>query len=170
VISIREVAKRSGVSPSTVSRVLSGSARVDDSTRKRVEEVIRETGYRPNINAQSLGHGAASLSGWWSPTPMRPLRRSSTLLRRRRTAWATPSSSAILRVIRRRSGASSPTFSPATLMRSSSPAFPTRVTWRIPSGAARFRSSPLTVVSRRRTCPRYSSTIWPQGGWWASFF
>jgi LacI family transcriptional regulator len=63
VISIREVAKRSGVSPSTVSRVLSGSARVDDSTRKRVEDVIRETGYRPNINAQSLRSRSGQLVG-----------------------------------------------------------------------------------------------------------
>ncbi len=63
MISIREVAKQAGVSPSTVSRVLSGSARVDDSTRKRVEDVIVETGYRPNINAQSLRSRSGQLIG-----------------------------------------------------------------------------------------------------------
>lgn len=49
-----EVARRAGVSKSTVSNVIQGSAAVAESTRKRVEKAIRETGYRPNAIARSL--------------------------------------------------------------------------------------------------------------------
>lgn len=63
MISIREVAERAGVSPSTVSRVLSGNARVEPATRARVEAVIRETGYRPNANAQGLRSRSGRLIG-----------------------------------------------------------------------------------------------------------
>ena len=45
--SIREVAKRAGVSPATVSRVINGTARVDEEKRERVEKAIEETGFRP---------------------------------------------------------------------------------------------------------------------------
>ena len=46
--SIREVAKRAGVSPATVSRVINGTARVDEEKRERVEKAIEETCFRPN--------------------------------------------------------------------------------------------------------------------------
>ncbi|WP_421692677.1 LacI family DNA-binding transcriptional regulator [Aestuariivirga sp.] len=49
-----EVARRAGVSKSTVSNVIQGSAAVAEATRKRVEKAIRETGYRPNAIARSL--------------------------------------------------------------------------------------------------------------------
>ena len=49
-----EVAKRAGVSKSTVSNVIQGSAIVAGDTRRRVEAAIRETGYRPNAIARSL--------------------------------------------------------------------------------------------------------------------
>lgn len=54
MISIREVAKLAGVSPATVSRVMNGTARVDEEKRARVERVICETGFRPNEVARSL--------------------------------------------------------------------------------------------------------------------
>ena len=46
--SIRDVAKLAGVSPSTVSRVMNGTARVDDEKRQKVERAISETGFKPN--------------------------------------------------------------------------------------------------------------------------
>lgn len=61
--SIRDVAQIAGVSISTVSRVISGSANVESATRSRVEEAIRETGYRPNLNARSLRSRSGQLVG-----------------------------------------------------------------------------------------------------------
>ncbi len=51
---IRDVARRSGVSPMTVSRVVTGSARVRPATRQRVEEAIAALGYVPNHLARGL--------------------------------------------------------------------------------------------------------------------
>jgi LacI family transcriptional regulator len=51
-----DVAARAGVSISAVSRVLSNapSARVSAQTRRRIEEVAAELGYRPNFAARAL--------------------------------------------------------------------------------------------------------------------
>lgn len=57
-VTIREVANLAGVSISTVSRVVSGSDIVKDSTVERVREAIQKTGYRPNYNAQALAKSA----------------------------------------------------------------------------------------------------------------
>jgi len=68
--SIREVAEKAGVSISTVSRVVSGSAKVDPDTRARVEGAISETGYRPNLNARSLRSRSGQLVGLVVPKIM----------------------------------------------------------------------------------------------------
>lgn len=53
---VRDVAHRAGVHPSTVSRSLDPvqSARVRESTRRRVEEAASALGYRPDLTASSL--------------------------------------------------------------------------------------------------------------------
>jgi len=51
---IRDVARLSGVSPMTVSRVINDSERVSPETRKRVEEAISELGYVPSRLARGL--------------------------------------------------------------------------------------------------------------------
>ncbi|MBN2004833.1 MAG: LacI family DNA-binding transcriptional regulator [Anaerolineae bacterium] len=51
---IREVAKRAGVAPITVSRVINNSGYVNEKTRTRVELAIAELGYVPNMLARSL--------------------------------------------------------------------------------------------------------------------
>lgn len=57
---IRSVAKRAGVSPTTVSLVLNGLASsISEPTRERVMQAVRELDYRPNANARALG-GARS--------------------------------------------------------------------------------------------------------------
>jgi LacI family transcriptional regulator len=66
---IREVAKRAGVSPATVSRVINRSGPVSERTRERVEAVIRKLGYVPNRLATSLRSSktqliAVILSDW----------------------------------------------------------------------------------------------------------
>ena len=53
-VTMHEVAKHIGVSPMTVSRVLSGDAKVRDETRERVQAAIRELGYSPNVPARNL--------------------------------------------------------------------------------------------------------------------
>jgi LacI family transcriptional regulator len=51
------VAQRAGVSPSTVSRILNGTAKVSDDKRTLVESVIEELGFRPDPVARSLAGG-----------------------------------------------------------------------------------------------------------------
>jgi LacI family transcriptional regulator len=51
---IRDVARRAGVSPMTVSRVINESARVSSHTRGRVEEAIAQLGYVPSRPARGL--------------------------------------------------------------------------------------------------------------------
>jgi LacI family transcriptional regulator len=53
-VTIAQVASRAGVSPTTVSHVLSGKRAVGAATRGTVIEAIRELGYRPNIVARNL--------------------------------------------------------------------------------------------------------------------
>ncbi len=51
--SIKDVALAAGVSVATVSRVLSNGP-VSEALRKRVEDAVRATGYRPNLSARRL--------------------------------------------------------------------------------------------------------------------
>jgi len=62
-MNIRDVAKRAGVSKSTVSRVLTSDSRVRSTTRARVEAVVREMGYRPNALARGLISGRMQTIG-----------------------------------------------------------------------------------------------------------
>ena len=57
------VAKLSGVSPSTVSRILNNTAKVSDSKKETVLRVIEETGFRPNLAARTLAGGRAMSIG-----------------------------------------------------------------------------------------------------------
>ena len=56
-MNIAEVARRAGVSRSTVSYVLSGNRPVSAPTRARVQQIIDELDYRPNATARALAHG-----------------------------------------------------------------------------------------------------------------
>ena len=51
---IADVAKQAGVSMMTVSRVINKSGAVSDATREKVEQAIKQLGYRPNMVARSL--------------------------------------------------------------------------------------------------------------------
>jgi LacI family transcriptional regulator len=53
-VTIRDVARLSGVSPMTVSRVINESAQVSPDTRRRVEQAISELGYVPSRLARGL--------------------------------------------------------------------------------------------------------------------
>lgn len=49
-----EIARLAGVSQATVSRVISGHPHVAEATRRRVLEIIEQTGYLPNVLARGL--------------------------------------------------------------------------------------------------------------------
>ena len=54
MITIRDVARKAGVSISTVSNALNGLPNVGEETRQRVMEVARELNYVPNLNAKLM--------------------------------------------------------------------------------------------------------------------
>src|SRR5215470_10685991 len=56
-ITLRDVAKFSGVSFQTVSRVVNNSPDVSSKTRRQVQEVIDALGYHPNLVARGLKTG-----------------------------------------------------------------------------------------------------------------
>ena len=53
-VTIYEVAKASGVSLATVSRVINKRGNVTDATRKKVEATIERLGYKPSGLARAL--------------------------------------------------------------------------------------------------------------------
>jgi len=57
-VTMHEVAKHVGVSPMTVSRVISGDANVRAETLQRVQQAIKELGYTPNVAARNLAKAA----------------------------------------------------------------------------------------------------------------
>src|SRR3954452_20368573 len=60
---IRDVARRAGVSAATVSRVLNDSPLVVEPTRQRVRAAVDELGYRLNATARTLSIGQAQAVG-----------------------------------------------------------------------------------------------------------
>ena len=54
-VSIKDVAREAGVSITTVSRALNGYPDVSDKTRRKVQAVVEQLDYAPDINARSLG-------------------------------------------------------------------------------------------------------------------
>jgi LacI family transcriptional regulator len=56
-VTITDVARRAGVSRSTVSYVLSGTRPISPETRRRVEQAIEELQFRPHAGARSIRSG-----------------------------------------------------------------------------------------------------------------
>lgn len=54
MITVKELAKLCGVSPSTVSNILNEKPNVGEETRQRVLQTIKETGYQPNYFASGM--------------------------------------------------------------------------------------------------------------------
>lgn len=72
MISIREVARLAGVSASTVSRVINGTAKVEPEKKARVLRVIEETGFVPNEVARTLFRKSAKTIGLIVPSIRNP--------------------------------------------------------------------------------------------------
>ncbi|CCG46896.1 LacI family transcription regulator [Halobacillus halophilus DSM 2266] len=53
-VTIKDVAKKANVAPSTVSRVISDSPRISEKTKRRVRKVMDELGYHLNYNGRVL--------------------------------------------------------------------------------------------------------------------
>lgn len=62
-MSIKEVAKRAGVSIATVSRTINVPEKVHPRTVERVQRAIEKLGYRPNLTARALKTGRTNLVG-----------------------------------------------------------------------------------------------------------
>lgn len=67
LVTIKEVAKRAGVSASTVSRALSGKIPVNEETKKKVMKAVEELNYQPNVLAQGLKDGKSKTLGLLIP-------------------------------------------------------------------------------------------------------
>lgn len=73
IVTIKDVAKKAGVSTSTVSRVISGNGPVNDATRQKVMEAVRALNYRPNFLAKGLKEGRTKTIGLIIPNIRNPI-------------------------------------------------------------------------------------------------
>jgi len=74
-VTVRDVAKRAGVHPATVSRVLDPASRhrISDATAKRVEKAVRELGYETNSAARAMKLRRSFTVGVMIPDVSNPL-------------------------------------------------------------------------------------------------
>jgi LacI family transcriptional regulator len=67
-VNLKQLSELLGLSQTTVSRALNGYPEVNEATRERVLQAVKETGYRPNKAAQRLATGKAGSIGLVMPT------------------------------------------------------------------------------------------------------
>jgi len=72
-VTIHDVARRAGVAPSSVSRVLNKHPNVSAQLRQAVEEAVRELDYRPDAGARSLRAGKTNLVGFLAGSVVNPI-------------------------------------------------------------------------------------------------
>ncbi len=53
-MTIKDIARKAGVSTATVSRVINGTGNVNEEMKARVQAVIADSGFKPNFSARSL--------------------------------------------------------------------------------------------------------------------
>ncbi|MFZ4452611.1 LacI family DNA-binding transcriptional regulator [Salibacterium aidingense] len=62
-LTIKDIAKMADVSPGTVSKIINNYDNVGEKTRRKVLDVIQETGYQPTFSAKSLATKKSNLIG-----------------------------------------------------------------------------------------------------------
>ena len=63
-MNLKDIAKLAGVSTATVSNVLNGNtSKVSETTKKRIEKIIKEVDYKPNAMARSLAKKESKMIG-----------------------------------------------------------------------------------------------------------
>ena len=62
-VTINDIARLSGVSKRTVSRVINSSPAVGEATREKVLEIIKQTGFSPDKQARGLASSRSYLLG-----------------------------------------------------------------------------------------------------------
>ncbi|PWU69532.1 LacI family DNA-binding transcriptional regulator [Gracilibacillus dipsosauri] len=67
-VTIKDVAKKAGVAPSTVSRVIADNPRISLETKKRVRKAMKDLGYHPNFNARNLAVRSSQAIGVIMPS------------------------------------------------------------------------------------------------------
>lgn len=68
-VTIKDVARVAGVSPSTVSRVLAGHPSISPGTHEKVRRVLRDLNYHPHAGARSLVTGSSRAVGLITSRP-----------------------------------------------------------------------------------------------------
>lgn len=72
-VTMKDVAKRAGVAPSTVSRVISGNEKISEKTRKKVLQIMEEMDYHPNVAARNLANSKTRTLGLILPNVSKDL-------------------------------------------------------------------------------------------------
>ncbi len=62
-LTIKDIAEMAGVSPGTVSKIINNYSGISESTRKKVMDIINETGYQPTFFAKALATKKSNLIG-----------------------------------------------------------------------------------------------------------
>ena len=62
-VTLNDVAKKAGVSASTVSRVISGKEKISDKTKEKIFSIMKELDYHPNSQARNLATGNSQTIG-----------------------------------------------------------------------------------------------------------
>lgn len=62
-MTIYDIAKEAGVSPSTVSRVVNNKKGINEETRKRIQKILEENNYIPNETARGLSMQSSKIIG-----------------------------------------------------------------------------------------------------------
>ncbi len=71
-VTVYDIAREAGVSPATVSRVLTGNAKVSEDKRNRVQEIIKKYDFEPNSIARSLSKQESKTIGMIVPDIRNP--------------------------------------------------------------------------------------------------
>jgi len=70
-LTLEDIARLSGVSRSTVSRVINHDPNVSETTRQRVQEILDQISFQPNMAAKGLVSGKTNIIGVVIPTKRR---------------------------------------------------------------------------------------------------